>query len=227
MESVSAWRFANPPEAFIRGVLVDSEGQRICNEMLYGAQIAERMIKHHNGKGYLIIDAGLFSQALKELGPGRSMWFQAAAALMYLFLERKKGQTLNELARKLNMPFETLNHTIHDYNAILDGDQPDPMGKPRSHITKVQQGPYYALNVSYDSMIVPCPSLSLGGLKVDEKTGQVLSVDNQPISGLYAAGRSAVGIASRSYVSGLSIADCVYSGRRAGKHAAGADCKSE
>ena len=35
-----------------------------------------------------------------------------------------------------------------------------------------------------------------------------------------AAGRTAVGIPSRSYVSGLSIADCIYSGRRAGKHAA-------
>jgi 3-oxo-5alpha-steroid 4-dehydrogenase len=41
------------------------------------------------------------------------------------------------------------------------------------------------------------------------------------VPGLYAAGRSAVGLCSRSYVSGLSIADCVFSGRRAGRHAAG------
>ena len=34
------------------------------------------------------------------------------------------------------------------------------------------------------------------------------------------AGRSAVGICSRQYVSGLSIADCVFSGRRAARHAA-------
>ena len=40
--------------------------------------------------------------------------------------------------------------------------------------------------------------------------------------GLYAAGRSAVGLCSRSYVSGLSLADCVFSGRRAGRHAAAA-----
>jgi 3-oxo-5alpha-steroid 4-dehydrogenase len=39
---------------------------------------------------------------------------------------------------------------------------------------------------------------------------------------LYAAGRSAVGLCSRSYVSGLSLADCVFSGRRAGRHAAAA-----
>ena len=40
------------------------------------------------------------------------------------------------------------------------------------------------------------------------------------IPGLYAAGRNAVGVCSRQYVSGLSIADCVYSGRRAGGAAA-------
>jgi len=62
--------------------------------------------------------------------------------------------------------------------------------------------------------------LSLGGLKVEEASGQVLSADNTPVDGLYAAGRSAVGVASRSYVSGLSIADCIFSGRRAGRHAA-------
>jgi 3-oxo-5alpha-steroid 4-dehydrogenase len=42
----------------------------------------------------------------------------------------------------------------------------------------------------------------------------------QTIAGLYAAGRTAVGICSNSYVSGLSLADCVFSGRRAGEHAA-------
>ena len=39
-------------------------------------------------------------------------------------------------------------------------------------------------------------------------------------SGLYAAGRNAVGICSNSYVSGLSLSDCIFSGRRAGRHAA-------
>ena len=59
------------------------------------------------------------------------------------------------------------------------------------------------------------PTLTLGGLVVDEATGRVLGDDDEPIVGLYAAGRAALGICSRQYVSGLSIADCVFSGRRA------------
>ena len=51
-------------------------------------------------------------------------------------------------------------------------------------------------------------------------SGQVLRPDGRPVDGLYAAGRTAAGLCSRSYVSGLSLADCVFSGRRAGHHAA-------
>lgn len=62
--------------------------------------------------------------------------------------------------------------------------------------------------------------LTLGGLVVAEDTGQVRRADGSVIDGLYAAGRSAVGVCSNSYVSGLSLADCVFSGRRACLHAA-------
>ena len=64
--------------------------------------------------------------------------------------------------------------------------------------------------------------LTLGGLVVTEDTGQVRRADGTPVGNLYAAGRTAVGVCSNSYVSGLSLADCVYSGRRAGRNAAAA-----
>jgi 3-oxo-5alpha-steroid 4-dehydrogenase len=41
--------------------------------------------------------------------------------------------------------------------------------------------------------------------------------DGSGIEGLYAAGRSAVGICSNVYVSGLAYADCIFSGRRVGR----------
>jgi len=48
-------------------------------------------------------------------------------------------------------------------------------------------------------------------------SGQVLNEKGKPIGGLYAAGRNAIGVASWNYISGLSIADGVYSGRRAAR----------
>ncbi|MND93042.1 hypothetical protein D3C80_852180 [compost metagenome] len=63
--------------------------------------------------------------------------------------------------------------------------------------------------------------MTVGGLRVDEDSGQVLRDDDTPIGGLYAAGRTAIGLPSHLYISGLSAADCIFSGRRAGAHVAG------
>jgi hypothetical protein len=65
----------------------------------------------------------------------------------------------------------------------------------------------------------PSPTFSLGGLHVDISQRVLLKKDLKPIPGLYAAGRSAAGVASGGYISGLSIADAVFSGRRAARHA--------
>ncbi len=220
MENVSDWRFVNPPQSFIRGVLIDATGQRICNEMLYGAQLAQKIMDKGHGKAWLLLDSSLARQALREIGPSRAMWFQSAAALLFLFLARKKAPTLTLLARKLGIPDETLRDTVAQYNALSETGAQDPMGKPAEYLAALKNGPWYALDCRVDGL-VRNPSITLGGLCVDETTGEVLATNGKKIRGLYAAGRAAVGVASHSYVSGLSIADCVFSGRRAGGHAAG------
>jgi len=222
MNSISGWRFVNPPQAFIKGILVDQQGKRICNEMLYGAQLAERIMTLAGGKAWLIIDRALFKQALKELGPSHAMWFQSVSALVFMYVARSKSHSLEVLAGKLGMPALALSHAIGDYNRQAGSGETDSLGKPEEFFKPLGVGPYYALNCSTDSLMA-CPTLSLGGLRVDETTGEVLDGSDSPIRGLYAAGRSAVGVASRSYVSGLSIADCIFSGRRAGRHAATSD----
>ncbi len=81
--------------------------------------------------------------------------------------------------------------------------------------------PYFVIDCGIRSRTWPLPTLTLGGLTVAESTGAVQREDGSTVAGLYAAGRTAVGICSRQYVSGLSIADCVYSGRRAGRSVLG------
>jgi 3-oxo-5alpha-steroid 4-dehydrogenase len=78
--------------------------------------------------------------------------------------------------------------------------------------------PFYIMDISIDSTTAPLPCLTLGGLKVNEDTGEVLNQLNVEIPGLYAAGRTAIGICSNIYVSGLSVADCIFSGRRIGQN---------
>jgi len=66
MDRISAWRFITPPEALVKGILVDSQGKRICNEQLYGAKVGELMVENHGGKAKLVIDADIWKLARQE-----------------------------------------------------------------------------------------------------------------------------------------------------------------
>jgi 3-oxo-5alpha-steroid 4-dehydrogenase len=121
----------------------------------------------------------------------------------------------------LDVPRDNLQKTLDDYEAAARGKRSDPFKKAGDSIHPLKEGPYYAIDCSLGSKRHICAVLTLGGLAVDEQTGQVLSENGGVIPGLYAAGRNAVGICSRQYVSGLSIADCVFSALRAARHSTG------
>lgn len=220
MDRVSAWRFINPPVAFSAGMLVDRKGERYVNEMMYGAAVGRRMVEEHDGQAILILDRRGFREARAQSGPGKAQWFQWLPALMNLYTNCRHASTLEGLARQCRIDPAGLAATLERYNAAADGEAPDAFGKDPEHMRRLEP-PFIAINCSIDAKRFPCPTLTLGGLVVDGETGQVRrESDGGGVEGLYAAGRNAVGISSENYVSGLSIADCVFSGRRAGKHAA-------
>ncbi len=114
----------------------------------------------------------------------------------------------------------TFVETTEAYNERARQGQGDELGKADKSFHALETPPYYAMVTDLGSGWFPTPCISLGGLRVDGASGRVLREDGSPIPGLYAAGRNAVGISSHSYVSGLSIADGLFTGRRAGRHAA-------
>jgi 3-oxo-5alpha-steroid 4-dehydrogenase len=222
MDSVSAWRFINPPLSFVQGILVDQQGNRICNEQYYGAQLGDKMARYHSGKGFLIIDQALWKKSFSEIAPGKAQWFQAIPALCNLLINNRKANSLRKLAKRCGIDPGRLTATVESYNEIARRGGRDPMGKTEEMVRPLAP-PFYAIDCSLDSRLNLCAVCTMGGLAVDENTGQVKRPDGSVIEGLYAAGRCAVGLTSTNYVSGLSIADAVFSGRRAGRHAARRD----
>jgi 3-oxo-5alpha-steroid 4-dehydrogenase len=219
MNRASAWRFLYPPNAFAEGVLINDKGERFANEFWYGAKIGEAMVEENHGVATLIIDEYLKKLAHEQSKPGKLQWFQRATALMNLNLNCKKAKDVEALAKMLDVPRGALQETLDEYNAAAKGERPDRFHKAGDSMRPLPDGPYYAIDCSLGSKTHLCAVMTLGGLAVDETTGQVLSESGVVVPGLYAAGRNAVGICSRQYVSGLSIADCVYSGLRAARHA--------
>lgn len=218
MNKVSAWRFINPPTPWVEGVVVNQLGERFCNEGSYGARLGVAMCEEQSGRAWLILDRAQRKRAYREALFGGLWIFQSMPALL-LMLFAPRARSLSKLAGKLGMPVQSLLATVDAYNEAAAGRREDALGKSPQALAPLLKPPYAALNISADNPSFPCPAITLGGLQVDEDSGAVLDAGGQGIAGLYAAGRAAVGIASNGYVSGLSLADCLWSGRRAGQAA--------
>lgn len=220
MHTISAWLFLNPPSAFVQGVLIDGRGRRFVNESVYGAVVGGQLVEKSGGVGFLVIDSALKALARSQIGGGQTQAFQTVPALLNLLVNCRRADDIEALARICGCAAADVEQTLVAYNEAAGSGAPDAFGKQERAVLRA---PFYVIDCSLDNWSFPLMTLTLGGLAVDEETGAVCREDRTPIPGLYAAGRAAVGICSRNYVSGLSIADCVYSGRRAGRVAADAD----
>lgn len=220
LSHISAWRFIVPPSAFLGSILVDRNGNRMVDESRYGAALGHAMIAERNREGWLLADAELVAQARAQLGD-QTNWFQRIQAETMMRVDGTTAPTLAEVAAEVGVDPAGLAATVAAHNDAITAGEPDPMGKPDDFRRPLRTGPYSLFDVSLKkSLTNPLPMLTLGGLVVDEVTGAVLDDRGAPVAGLYAAGRTAVGICSNSYVSGLSLADAVFSGRRAAADAA-------
>jgi 3-oxo-5alpha-steroid 4-dehydrogenase len=218
MDRCTAWRFINPPSAWLRSVLLARDGTRICNEELYGGAIGEHLMQGHGGRGFLVLDQTAMRLSRDQVFRDKMDVPQRLMGFLNDFLNCSKASTLDDLGRLCGMPAGALSRAIDEYNrGVASGT--DACGKSKGSLYRIDTPPFYAINLDIDNMKFPTPSMTLGGLVVDGTTARVVRDEGTPIPGLYAAGRNAVGVSSHSYVSGLSIADCIFSGRNAGRHA--------
>lgn len=217
MDRVSAWRMINPPVAWSQAILVNSRGERFVNETLYGAAIGEALVERNGGRGYIIVDAKLRAQALRQAFGPDTLGFQRDITLLNMLLASKKAPSLDAMAERMGFDKQAFRATIATNNAAARGEITDPFLKLPQDMAQIEDGPCWAIDASADSSTFPLACMTVGGLRVNETSGLVQRADGQPIPGLYAAGRNAVGLCSNLYVSGLSYADCIFSGRRAAR----------
>jgi 3-oxo-5alpha-steroid 4-dehydrogenase len=128
------------------------------------------------------------------------------------------AETAEELARDIGLPEAALARTLADYNAgAVRGEDP-AWHKAPSFLVPLR-APLGAVDLRVDHQAIYAP-FTLGGLATDA-AARVLDDAGEPVPGLYAAGRTTAGIAADGYVSGISLGDGSFFGRRAGISAAG------
>ncbi len=220
LNRVTAWRFISPPSAMIEGITVGISGERIANEDLYGATHADIMIRKFGGKGFLVLDGPTWKRARRQLRT-QTQLFQKATMFPAFTVAHRTASTISELADKLGVSRSGLIATVSAYNNAIACGTSDPAHKAPELCAPLLHPPFYGVDISLKSASTDfMPGLTLGGLVVEPASGRVQGETGVPVPGLYAVGRTAIGVCSNSYVSGLSLADCVFSGTRAGQHAA-------
>jgi 3-oxo-5alpha-steroid 4-dehydrogenase len=214
LHKISAWKFIYAPATWTKACSVGPDGERLVNEEYYGARVGEAVFEKGGGKGWLILDQALQDKLVAEIKTMKKMFFQKVQLRATLKDYTVSAPSLPELAKMIGVPADRLAATVETYNRIADG-APDPMNKAPALCPKIQSGPFYATDIGAALRLAPIPALTMGGLVVDEDSGQVVGTDGKPVKGLFAAGRTAIGICSHYYVSGLSLGDCMWSGWRA------------
>jgi 3-oxo-5alpha-steroid 4-dehydrogenase len=219
MNSVTSWRSISPPASFVKSIVVNKMGKRFIAEDMYLGHLGHAIAEQDEQIAWLIIDSHTYWHAFKETLPqirGENYFYFRGPLLVNLLFNKIRATTLEGLAKKIGVHPDVLTSEVKNYNqGVAIGT--DAFQKRATNQRAIGKGSFYALNVSTGNKKFPCGNIPMGGLAVDEDTGQVLREDNTPITGLYAAGRGAVGLPSGFYISGMALADCVFSGRRAGQ----------
>jgi 3-oxo-5alpha-steroid 4-dehydrogenase len=218
MRNAYVGKTISPPAIFLNGILVNRQGRRFINEDAYSDIVGSAIAaQDDNGAAYLLCDRRVFWKCVRDSITGGML--TGVPALMNIFLGgTRRARTLRDLARKCGLSAADLETTVRDYNQRIREGADDPLGKlPANSAELDARGPYYAINMSLENKFSFHMLITLGGLKVDEATGHVIREDGSRVEGLYAAGRNAVGLCSGGYVSGMSLADLVFSGRRAAR----------
>lgn len=227
MQNITVARTLVPPDIFAEGIMVNKDGKRFYNEAAYAMFVGTEIAKQKNGEAWLLIEARKFWRGIYQcfFSRGTFLIYGAPALINICFGGTRKAATLEKLAAKIMVDPRGLLADVAQWNAIAENKSPDKHGKLQELIKPLHRGPFYALNMSLSNKYAPAQCITMGGLRVDEETGGVLRADGSVITGLYAAGRAAVGVCSGGFVSGMALADTVFSGRRAAIAATSPDHK--
>lgn len=179
-------------------ILVNRDGKRFVNELETRDVVSKAELSQNGGTAYLVFDQGV-RKSLKAIEK-----YNKSGLLT-------RGKNIEELAKKLNIPYLTFKESIEKYNefVILKNDKEFSRENMQRELN---QGPFYAVEVG------PAIHHTMGGVKINEETAVLRN--NKVIPGLYAAGEVTGGIHGANRLGGNAMTDITVFGKIAGEAAA-------
>lgn len=188
-------------------IVVDSAGQRFVNEAAPYHEFVDTMYKHQEVTqqavpSWILIDASAKSRYIfTGLFPGQAFpksWFEHGVA--------KSAETIEELAKQMEVPAENLVATVNRFNDFARNGHDDDFYRgdsaydnyygdptlPNPNLAEIKKAPFYALR------LYPGDIGTKGGHVVDEYA-RVIKENGEPIEGLYASGNCSASIMGETY----------------------------
>lgn len=200
------------PGMAVRGMVVNKVGQRFINEDVYPGLIGQAALYKHGLQVWVILDERAYEEVPEIERWGVTPHFVA--------------ETVAELESEIGMPDGALQTTVSEYNRHA-ATGVDPYFHKAAKWLRPLEAPFAAIDVTRgmappeygDAAGGPAEVFTIGGLHTTAD-GAVLDIDGKPIGGLFAAGRATSGLHSWGYISGTSLGDGTFFGRKAGTAAA-------
>lgn len=206
------------PALACRGMLVDGLGQRFVNEDVYPGRFSQAAVLHRPGPWFTLVD---------EQG-----WEEVPESDRWGVQPRVVSDSLAEIEAEAGLPAGSLADTVARYNRDAAAGT-DTLHHKDPRWVRVLAPPYALVDATAGFHPRANPGAStgvsgftLGGLRTGVD-GEVLDAGGVPVPGLYAAGRVASGIHGEGYVSGTSLGDGTFFGRRAGVAVAGGPARRD
>ena len=202
-----------PRRSYPLGITVNLQGRRFLDE---GEGFAEQTFTQ---VGRLILE--------QEEGIAFQIFDSKASALLeprYGVAEYTEADSIHELAERLHVAPVVLEETVDSFNveahhgeynpSQLDGRSTGTLDPPKSNwAIKIDAPPFVAFTVT------GAITYTYGGLKIDAQA-QVLSMEDKPIPGLFAAGEIVGGIFYHNSLKAAGLMHGSVFGRLAGANAA-------
>ncbi len=187
-------------------IFVNKEGERFVNEGGRRDEMTNALFEQTDNFMWMIMDSDKYPTGEELNNFNESINSLVAQGRAF------KGETLEELAEKIGVPYENLKASLDLYNAHCESLETDAFGRT-VYGTPIDTAPFYAAGR------VPTVHHTMGGVRITPKA-QVLHENGAIIPGLYAAGEITGGIHGANRLGGNALTDLLVFGRIAGENAA-------
>ncbi len=205
-----AWaRVSNSKDRTPREIYINENGERFMNEHDLTVDERERIVLQQPNQRFYVV----FDEASLQAGPCVVVQWDAEKFKAEAVKEKCcwQANSLEELAKKINVPVENLQKNVNAFNKSVDEKYDAVFGRTvLEH--KVNSAPFYALLVYAYSLI------SFGGIKVNEQL-QVLCSDGTAIKNCFAAGEilGAAATSGNAFCGGMLLTPAISFGKWLGE----------